>query len=147
MSEAGTWETYYVVFSEAESFGLWRWLCRRGFSHVEVLWAHPRELAGATLHGFLWLGASSIALRCLWYAGEVETMAENLAARPYTRVLRWRRWVPRELDGHEGWRLGFLSCVGVVKTVLGIRAPGVWRPEGLWRRLLESGAEQVKADA
>lgn len=133
--------TAYVVFVGADHRRAWRIATRRGWRHCLVIL--PRVGVSETLVG----GRGAIVLNpivshlCV-HASERSplALAHEALNEGATCVVRCR--VDRSPAGEYVPR-GLLTCVSVIKAVLGVRAWWVVTPEQLARVLLRMGGELV----
>jgi len=112
---------------------LWRWMTRPGFRHV---WAGEP-------HGNVLIAINSAA-----YGTEFMLLGpQELTARAISRVLVVDGWTPARY-----YCRGILTCVTLVKSLLGIRAFWVQTPWGLYSYLTRRPrrgrlrAHEVKVD-
>lgn len=133
--------TAYIVFHGAEHQIWWRMFTKAGYRHAMLI--IPTD-GGRSLFD---PRGSCVVVNGLSYTVNVnglETTAKQAAdhclANGATEVLRFkvskkftREFVPR----------GILTCVSLIKAIIGINAWWVITPEQLRKWLLENGAEKV----
>jgi hypothetical protein len=123
---------HIVVFAHIPRARWWDAFTRPGFRHVWVLTRQP------DLGGTIVLRSAFNAFSPVWTPREIEhvardLLAENAPARAlaYTAVYR-ETFAPRP----------FFSCIELAKLALGLDAPFVFTPKGLFRLLRKRGARR-----
>ena len=133
--------TAYVVFQGAEHQIWWRMFTRAGYRHVLLI--IPTD-GGRSLFD---PNGSCIVVNGLSYTVNLNSLditakqaAEECLKRGATEVFRFkvskrftREFIPR----------GILTCVSLIKAVMGINAWWVITPEQLRNWLIDNGAEKV----
>lgn len=127
---SGRKHTVFVVFTDRQRVR-WRWwhpFCRKGFGHVYVIQPQQR---GITTTDFLHSGIINLWHDCLI------ADALNLALDSGHRVLRYEATLPL-----DDWPRGVITCVSVVKAIVGLRSLAV-TPYQLYGALLKAGADEL----
>lgn len=127
--------TFHLIFEPWRGVGVPWWLAwlgrclKPGFGHVSVLWFDPRGKA------WCWAGKLSGGLHVCPVDGRVAFADLAFLYEEATVVLPVRR--PCRAGGVDEpfMMLGVMTCVSVVKAVLGLRAPWVVTPWQLYRRI------------
>jgi hypothetical protein len=130
----------YVVFRVAHEPG-WPWwakwirhrLRRTGVGHVSVIYRCPygRQLVYCDpALGHLSIYGLPARVTPQLLLDDLGAAAESMV------VLRYPCYVDRDRYHYYG----ILTCVTVVKSIIGVRAPWLWYPDQLFRWLLDNGA-------
>lgn len=133
--------TAFVIFQGAEHRRAWRIFTRRGWRHCLLVLPvyYPDQSLSAkrfslVINPVTWCVQSDV------YFETPDRMAQEALREGATCVIKIpidlafdRDYVPR----------GLLTCVSLIKAILGISAWYVWTPEHLARWLLRNGGELV----
>lgn len=134
--------TAYVIFQGAEHRRAWRIFTRRGWRHCMVVLPihYPEQSLGADVF--------SLVINPLTWGVETDVFFEHpkrlvaeALAEGATAVVKIR--IDRRFDRDYVPR-GLLTCVSLIKAILGLSAWYVWTPEHLARHLLRNGGELVR---
>lgn len=134
--------TAYVIFQGAEHRRAWRIFTRRGWRHCLIVLPvyYPEHSLAAqrfsqVINPLTWIVQADVIFR------SPEDLAQEALREGATCVIRFpvdvrieRDYVPR----------GLLTCVSMLKAILGVSAWYVWTPEHLARFLLRSGGKMVE---
>lgn len=116
---------YWLVFTEAGSSHWWnRWLAP-GFRHVFALRWTPR--------GWIHFDPAMDFARLDFVDAPVYARPQELAP-PGSRLLRVETRIQLERM-RAPWVVGPVTCVELIKALLGIRSFWLWTPRQLYRRL------------
>ena len=131
--------TAYVVFSGDRRWSFWNWFLEPGFSHCWVIIPIPYPEPG--------LMASKFSLKIeplswgidteVWFA-EPDVVIESFAKLDnVSAIVSYTFETPGPPKALQGLR-GLLTCVSVIKALLGIENHRVWTPGHLFRYILRN---------
>lgn len=134
--------TGFVVFQGAEHQRAWRIFTKRFWRHcfIVVPVYYPEPSLTADVYSLI-INPITFCIRCDVIFQPPRKVVDHMLSNGYTAAIAWpvdhdykTDYVPR----------GLLTCVSVIKAVLGIRAWYVWTPEHLARYMARHGGELIK---
>lgn len=134
--------TAFVVFQGAEHRRAWRIFTRRGWRHCFVVIPiyYPEPSLTADVYSLI-INPITCFVRQDVIFMPPRDLVNQLLEQGYTAAVA----VPVDHDYKiEYIPRGLLTCVSLVKALIGVRAWYVWTPEHLARYLLRNGAELIK---
>lgn len=134
--------TAFVVFQGAEHRRAWRIFTRKGWRHCFVVIPiyYPEPSLTADVYSLV-INPITFCIRFDTVFMPPRKLVGMMLDEGYTAAIA----VPVDHDYQTDYiPRGLMTCVSVVKAIIGIRAWFVWTPEHLARYLLRNGAELIQ---
>lgn len=134
--------TAYVVFSGSETRSFWRVFVRRGWRHVQVIvpMYYPEPRLTADVYSLV-INPVTYAVKIDYFWLNPRKMVDEMLKDGCTAVIE----VPVDIALKDGYiPRGLLTCVSLVKAIIGVRAWYVWTPYHLARYLIRHGGTLIK---
>lgn len=133
--------TAWVVFTGGDHRRFWRIFTRRGWRHCFVVLPvyHPEPGIGASEFSQV-INQTTNRIDAKVFFQSPKSCAESFlkdGAKCVVKIRVDRRKLPNYVPR------GFLTCVSLIKAILGVGAWYVWTPEHLARWLLRNGGELI----
>ena len=139
------YKTFYVVFQSSSGNRFWSGFTEKGYQHIWAFWGKPIGEPGLMTEQWT-IKAEPLGSHVdidLWFVEPHEAAKEYLKEEKTTDILKFnvrlqaQGFVPR----------GIITCVSVVKGVMGQRAWWILTPLQLYYYLLRKGAVSLKGKA
>lgn len=134
--------TAYVIFQGAEHRRFWRIFTGKGWRHCLVVIPfsdHEPSLISPTYS--LIINPITCFVRVETVFEEPLDVVQQYLDAGYTAAIGWQ--VDHDYK-HEYIPRGLLTCVSLVKALIGVSAWYVWTPKHLGRYLLRNGGELIR---
>lgn len=134
--------TAYLIFSGAEHGIWWRMFTPRGFRHVQLIIPADGDRNLFDQSGqCIVVNATSYSVTVNLFDKRARELADDFLDAGATMVLTWfvdvgftREFIPR----------GFLTCVSIVKALIGVNVWYLITPDHLARWLIRNGAKRLE---